>query len=136
MFNKKAIVSLNLFVLLIVLFLVILSFSYFYLDFIESKNSKKISTEEVTITALSLRSFFTDIIVFTNQTSTYHNPYESSQMAVELNSSTITVTKQTSQVTTEEEFSLYGIEFCSNYTITPVRKNTFSYNGTCIQTNN
>ena len=132
MFNKKGIVSLNLFVLLLLLFLMLFGFSYFYKDFSQKQHIRDVSLAEITQSGLSLRSFFTRMVVFENQTHTYDFIYENEEIVAVLNSSQIRIEKQIEGENLEKSFSMFNVSFCSTYEISVVQENSFYYNGTCI----
>lgn len=132
MFNKKGIISLNLFVLLLFLFIIILGFSYFYKGYIQSEHNYDIVYSEVVNSGLSLRSFFVELIIFENETMTYFFEYDDPEITIFLNDSSILVSKEFENELIEKEFNLYGISFCSSSYISPLNRNNFTFNGTCI----
>ena len=132
MFNKKAIISLNLFVLLLIVFFILLGFTYFYKDFAVQNSKQYISKTEIFNTGLSLRSFFIQAVIYENQTIIYQDIYDSDNIFATLNNSSITLSKQTEDEFVIKKFHLYGIQFCSEYNISTKSENSFSYNGSCI----
>lgn len=132
MFHKKGIISLNLFVLLLLLFLILLAFGFYYSNFIQDRHQEDISRLEVIQSGISFRSFIVEVISLENQSLMYEFPYDHPEIFLQLNQTSIIVEKQTDSTRYVENFYTYGIPFCSSYEISPQYETRFVFNGTCI----
>lgn len=130
--RKKGIVSLNVYSLLLILYVLIFFTSYWYYS------SSKISYEDASLeieninSGMNLRGDLLEMIVKNNTYLNYVNEYDSENIVFELNSSIIGVVQHGAEKKVSNNISMFGVEFCSNYTKYPVVETTFHYNGSCI----
>ena len=134
--QKKAVVSLNTYALLLLLYLAIFLVSYsFYYD---SKQESLISLKEKEClnSALSFRYTILDTIKYPNSTLIYVNNYESDNIKFNLTNNTISVRQELDAGLAEINVSSLGISFCSDYSFTESQNIVITYNGTCVSITN
>lgn len=129
---KKGVVALSTFALLILLFILIFIFTFFFVDGkrdgVYSYNAQK----EALYSASSLRSALLNLVAYNQTTLNYANIFDKEGIKLNLEDQFIYSSIQTQDTFVNLTVSMYGISFCSEYTITPTVSSTFSYDGTCI----
>jgi len=134
--QKKAIVSLNTYALLLLVYLAIFlaSYSFFYDSKLDSLTELK--QKECLNSALSFRSNLIDAIKYPNSTLIYVNNYESDNIEFNITNNTISVKQELDSGLAEKNISSFGISFCSNYSFTESQNIVISYNGSCVSISN
>lgn len=134
--QKKAIVSLNTYALLLLLYLAVflVSYSFFY----DSKQDSIISLNEREClnSALSFRSTIIDTIKYPNSTLIYINNYKSDNIKFNITNNTISARQELDSGLAEINISSLGISFCSDYSFTESQNTLITYNGSCVSINN
>lgn len=130
--NKKTIVSLNVFVLLILLYLgIFLSSYYLYYNYkLSSESSFK--QKECFNSAVSFRSQAIQVLRYPNSTLLYKNFYNSDSLIITIKTDTITAKKAIRTQDTSINISTLGMVFCSNYNFSEINNVNMNYNGSCI----
>lgn len=130
--NKKGLVSLITFSLLIVIFIFIFSSSYYYYS--TSKVESKLIVKQIDIqnVLISFRADLLNLVSHKNSTLNYTNLYVSDSFSIKLNNSKISGIDYFEENLIQKNISNLGINFCSSYTIYPVITNIFYFNGSCI----
>lgn len=130
--NKKGVIGLSTFSLLVLLFLITFLFTYVFVQDTKAEGLKLIGEKEATYSALSLRSSLLNLLSEENTTLTYRNEFDVDNMKLTLSGSRITAFQQDEEILVNISFSNLGIPFCSIYEISPKFETTFEFNGSCI----
>lgn len=132
MFKRKAIVSLNTFTLLLILYLLIFIASYSFYH--ESKQDSELKLKELEClnSALSFRSEIIQILKYPNSTLIYINNYKNDNILIKITNTSITSKQELNFAVAEINISTLGINFCSQYNFTESENILISYNGSCV----
>ena len=134
--QKKGIVSLNTYALILLVYLAVFLVSYsFYYD---SKQDSLIGIKqkECLNSALSFRSTIIDTIKYPNSSLIYVNNYESDNIKFNITNNTISVRQELDTGIAEINVSSLGISFCSDYSFTESQNILIAYNGSCVSITN
>ena len=130
--NKRAIVGLSTFSLLIFMLILILVSTYYFSDKYTIQNRNFIAKSELDNSLFSLRSSLIDIVSNNNSYLIYQNNYDISKIKINLNDKYISGTIDRGYSYAKTNISSLGLEFCSSYQISPKAKTKFYFNGSCI----
>lgn len=131
MFKRKAIVSLNTFVLLLFLFLLL--FTLFYFNYSSKKYDSEllISQKETLIESLNFKSQLIQILSQENSSTIIKANQNKLFYDIILESNQIKFERIEQKDIIQINQTIY-INFCANYNISYIQDNAFLFNGTCI----
>lgn len=130
--NKRAIVGLTTFSLLILIFISIFIGSFYFASKFKTNAEELNSKVELENSLYSLRSSLLELTFKDNSSENYSNKFDSNDVIIEIDNSTMSGIISYGNVYIEENISSMGIEFCSNYNISPTFNSDFFFNGSCI----
>ena len=130
--NKRAIVGLTTFSLLILVLILILVGVYYFSNTYKTQDKNLAAKAELDNSLYSLRSSLIDLTTQVNSTIIYQNKYDIDYIKIILNNSQIQGELVYDDIYIKSNISTMGLDFCSNYIISPIGKNTFYFNGSCI----
>jgi len=130
--NKRAIVGLSTFSLLILIFILILIGSYYFSNKYTTQDKNLIAKIELENSLTSFRSSLIDITVYNNSYLVYKNNYGLGSIAIYLNNTLISGVLDDGDYYAKTNISSLGLKFCSNYTISSKVMSQFYFNGSCI----
>lgn len=131
--NKKGIVSISLFSLIVFILFGLLVSSYFYY---EQKQDEILIAHKKIELSNSLNSFKSNLIEISYKTDSYinySNELDSTEIFFEVEDSTIIAKRIYKEEYIIIQSSLYGILFCDTYKIYPADFSRFYYDGNCIE---
>lgn len=133
MFKKKAVISITIFSLLIMLFCLLLAGTYSYYSdskyLIEEINTK----QEILNSISSFRVDLLKLITQNNSNMTYSNSLDPLYIDITLKNTTISGEVLLKKNNVELNMSSLGVLFCDEYTFSPSVETIFSYNDSCVQ---
>lgn len=134
--TKNAIVSLNTFALLIMLYLAIFITSYWF--YYDSKQESIIifKEKECLNSALTFRANVIDTIKYPNSSLIYVYPYVNDNIVFNIKNNSIGVKQDLNLDTAQVNISSLGINFCSDYNFSQSDNIVINYNGSCVLISN
>lgn len=130
--NKKAIVTMTTFSLIILAALLVLSFSYFYYDLSTKRALEENSKIELINSINSFRSALNSLILFDNSSLNYISNLDSDSILLVFDNGSIIGSYDLGFNIITLETSSLGIQSCLKIEFEPSFGGNFYYNGTCI----
>ena len=130
--NKRAIVGLTTYSLLILIFILILTGSYYFSDKYKTQDKETNAKLEIFNSLSSLRTSLIDLTSNINSSLIYENIYDLDSIIIYLNNNSINGKIEDNNIYVTGNISSMGLIFCSNYSLSPISKNNFYFNGSCI----
>lgn len=130
--NKKAIVTLTMFSMIIISVLFILLFSYYFYDYVKENGINSQKEQEVLNSLTSFRAEILNLIPYNNSNMTYSNSLDPLDIQIYASGTSLIGTGDTGKLLVSREITTLGFNFCSNYTITPHLNTTLIHNSSCI----
>ena len=130
--SKKAIVSFNTFVLILLIALILFFASYDFYN--ESKISANdlIYERENVISLISFRAALISVLSYNSSNLTYENTYDSENIEIYFSNNSLRAERKTDFRIVETNITLLGINFCQAINFSPVAETKFYFNGTCV----
>ncbi|MFW5704550.1 MAG: hypothetical protein ACOCXG_01785 [Nanoarchaeota archaeon] len=132
MYNKKGVVTITTYSLIIVLLLLLLVFSFYFQSKFEDEAVNNIDKIECLNSASMLRSALVKITKHDNLNITYYNPNDVSEIYFELSEGNITAVKETDIEFVRVTVPTLTYRFCEDYTTSPHLNNSYHFNGSCV----
>ena len=132
MFNKRGVVSIATFSLIILILLIVLGFSYDYYDDSKLETHKILKEQELIYSLGSFRAELLSIVAYENSNLTYMSNLDSQEISIMLTNNSITGEQICKGQLVTTNISSLGIDFCNDYTFYPSGSTNFLFNGSCV----
>jgi hypothetical protein len=133
--DKRAVVSITTFSLMLMILLTLFTASYFYSEISKDKVLVEYKKEELLNSMLLFRSEMLNLVTKINSTSNYQNTFDNADTKLTLSSGSISAKGIVENILVNYEISSLGLVFCSNYEFVPAQGAIFSFDGYCIRMN-
>ncbi len=135
-YKKKAVYSQTTFVLLLILYFSILSFSYiYYTQSIDDVRELQFKESQIRVYSHIQDSVLRSIVLENNEVIVSAQTFAQDSV-IRLNNSEVTVITSDNENYLKGEYSLFGVSFCNSYDIYLERSGILIYNGSCISYSN
>ncbi len=132
MYNKRGVVSITTFSLVILLAFSIYLFSSWYYYSYKTDYVVEIKKEELLNSVSTYRSDMLNLVLNQGSNLTYENNLDSLETTIYLDNMTITGKQVYNNDYIVVNISTLGFQFCSNYSFYPRVATVFEYDGTCV----
>jgi hypothetical protein len=130
--DKKGVVTFSLFALILVLFILLLGFTYYLYSVEKHKYSTLLLKQEVFFAKESLFDSMIQSYILKNATVFFYAPEHPNSIKFYTNPSSVLIVNTLNDEVFSQEFSLLGMQFCSKYSFIAAENVSFLFNGSCI----